>query len=254
MFIEERHKCILDLLEQDGKIFVKDLSDRFNVSESMIRKDLQSLEKQNLLKRTYGGAIKVTRQIINEVSYIQRIHIDMDLKEKVALKAYEMINDDDTIFLDASSISYCIAKLIASGDKKITIITNMIVLSSVIESTDKIHIIYIGGDYNSIAGGTIGSHAIDNIKNYHCNKAFVGCVGVNAETGNLSTSLSEDANTKRAIMNISKELYLLLLNRRFNIDAVFNFGKLSEFDSIITEDMPDSSIMEELEKQNVHLI
>ena len=127
-------------------------------------------------------------------------------------------------------------------------------LSSVIESTDNIHIIYIGGDYNSIAGGTIGSHAIDNIKNYHCNKAFVGCVGVNAETGNLSTSLSEDANTKRAIMNISKELYLLLLNRRFNIDAVFNFGKLSEFDSIITEDTPDSSIMEELEKQNVHLI
>jgi len=41
MFIEERHKCILESLEQDGKIFVKDLSERFNVSESMIRKDLQ---------------------------------------------------------------------------------------------------------------------------------------------------------------------------------------------------------------------
>ena len=229
MFIEERHKCILESLEQDGKIFVKDLSERFNVSESMIRKDLQALEKQNMLKRTYGGAIQITRQI-------------------------EMINDNDTIFLDASSISYCIAKLIASSNKKVTIITNMIVLSSIIECTDNINVIYIGGNYNSIVGGTIGSHAINSIKNYHCNKAFVGCGGVNAQNGNLSTSIGEDANTKRVIMDISKESYLLVLNQRFNIDAVYNFGKLSEVDSVITEDMPESSIMNELKKYNVNII
>lgn len=254
MFIEERHKCILESLEQDGKIFVKDLSERFNVSESMIRKDLQALEKQNMLKRTYGGAIQITRQIVNEVSYLKRIHTDINLKEKVALKAYEMINDNDTIFIDASSISYCIAKLIASSNKKVTIITNMIVLSSIVECTDNINVIYIGGNYNSIVGGTIGSHAINSIKNYHCNKAFIGCGGVNAQNGNLSTSIGEDANTKRVIMDISKESYLLVLNQRFNIDAVYNFGKLSEVDSVITEDMPESSIMNELKKYNVNII
>ena len=254
MFIEERHKCILILLEKDGKVIVKELSDRFNVSESMIRKDLQTLEKENLLKRTYGGAIRLTRKIVKEVSYLKRIHIDIEKKEKVALKAYEMINDNDTIFLDASSISYYIAKLIAAEDKKVTIITNMIVLASVIECTKNIQIIYIGGNYNTIAGGTIGSHAINAIKNYHCDKAFVGCVGINAESGILSTSISEDANTKIAIMDISREVYLLLLNRRFNIDSVFNFAKLSEIDSIITEDIPDDGIMEELKKYNVHLI
>ncbi|WP_294156322.1 DeoR/GlpR family DNA-binding transcription regulator [uncultured Clostridium sp.] len=254
MFIEERYKCILDLLEKDGKIFVKDLSERFNISESMIRKDLQTLEKQNLLKRTYGGAIKVTRKIINEISYLKRIHNDIDKKEKVAIKAYEMINDNDTIFLDSSSISYCIARLIAAGDKKVTVITNMIVMSSVIECTDNINLIYIGGNYSSIVGGTIGSQAINGIKNYCCNKAFVGCVGVNTETGNLSTSISEDAHTKRAIMDSSKERYLLILNDRFNIDAVYNFAKISEFDSIITEELPETAVTAELEKYNIHMI
>lgn len=254
MFIEERHKCILDLLEKEGKIFVKDLSERFQISESMVRKDLQVLEKQNLLKRTYGGAIKVNRQIANEVSYLQRINNDIDVKEKVAEKAYEMINDNDTVFLDASSISYCIAKLIAGGSKKVTVITNMIVMSSVIECTENIQLIYIGGNYNSIAGGTIGSHAISCIKNYHCNKAFVGCAGISFEDGSLSTAISEDANTKRAIMDISKERYLLLLNERFNIDAVFNFAKISDFDSIITESMPSENIINELKKYNVNLI
>lgn len=254
MFIEERHEKILEFLEQEGKIFVKDLSERFNVSESMIRKDLQALEKQNLLKRTYGGAIRITRQIANEVSYLKRIQDDIDIKEKVALKAYEMINDNDTIFLDASSISYYIAKLIAAENKKVTIITNMIVISSIIECTDNINIIYIGGNYNSIAGGTIGSHAINAINKYHCNKAFIGAGGVNAKKGILSTSISEDANTKRAIIDISEELYLLILNQRFNIDTVFNFARISEFNAVITEELPSSAIINELKKYNVYLI
>ncbi len=253
MFIEERYKCILDELDKNGKIFVKDLSERFSISESMVRKDLQALEKQNLLKRTYGGAIKLTRKIINEVSYLQRINNNIDIKEKVAAKAYEMINDNDTIFLDASSISYCIGKLIAQGNKKVTVITNMIVMSSVIEATENVQVIYIGGNYNSIAGGTIGSHAISAISNYHCNKVFVGCAGVNFEDGSLSTSIMEDANTKKAIMNISKERYLLLLNERFNIDAVYNFAKISDFDSVITEEMPDENIVNEIKKCNVHI-
>lgn len=254
MFIEERHKCIMESLEKEGKILVKDLSDRFQVSESMIRKDLQALEKQNLLKRTYGGAIKLTRHIVNEINYLKRIENNIGLKEKVAAKAYEMINDNDTIFLDASSISYCIARFIASGNKKVTVITNMIVMSSVIECTENIHIIYVGGDYNSIVGGTIGSHTINAIKDYRCNKAFVGCAGVNLEDGSLSTSLSEDANTKKAIMDISKDLYLLLLNERFSVDAVFNFAKIDSFDSVITEETPDEDILKELQKHNVHLI
>ena len=45
MFIEERYRYILNLLDQNGKVLVKDLSKEFNVSESMIRKDLQALEK-----------------------------------------------------------------------------------------------------------------------------------------------------------------------------------------------------------------
>ena len=64
MFIQERYKYILDLVEKDGKVLVKDLSLQFKVSESMIRKDLQVLEKRKLLKRTYGGAININRTIV----------------------------------------------------------------------------------------------------------------------------------------------------------------------------------------------
>jgi DeoR family glycerol-3-phosphate regulon repressor len=254
MFIEERHKHILDILERDGKVLVKDLSTQFEVSESMIRKDLQVLEKNNLLQRTYGGAINIKRTIVNGESFFKRVEKNTDLKEIIAQKAYELIKEDDTIFLDASSISYLLAKLITQNNRNITLITNMVEISSMIPLDSKIHVIFIGGDYNPLVGGNIGSHSIEQIKLYRCNKAFIGCSGIDLRDGSISTGESEDAGTKKAIMSISKELYLMATNERFNIDGIFNFSNITDFHSIITETSPRDTIMTLLEQYDVNLI
>lgn len=254
MFIEERHKHILDLLERDGKVLVKDLSAQFKVSESMIRKDLQVLEKNNLLQRTYGGAINIKRTLVNAEALSKRVEKDTALKNSIAQKLYELINYNDTIFLDASSISYLLTKLLIQSNKSITLITNMVKISSLLHTDLKVKVIFIGGDYNTFVGGNIGFHAIEQIKLYSCNKAFIGCSGINLENGNISTGLSEDAGTKKAIMSMSKELYLMATNERFNLDGLFNFSKISDFHSIITECKPNNNIMTLLEHYNINLI
>ena len=254
MFIEERYKYILDLLDVQGKVLVKDLSKEFNISESMIRKDLKTLEKNNLLKRTYGGAISIKHTLVNCESFNTRIEKNIDLKKLVARKAFEQINDNDTIFLDASTISYMIAKLIVENDKEITLITNMFEISSLIPEKSKTHFIFIGGDYNAFVGGSIGSYSIEQIKKYRCNKAFLGCSGVDLKDGAISTSLSEDASTKSAIMSISKELFLIMLNEKFEINGSFPFANAIDFNSIITETLPDKSIVNLLKEYYVNLI
>lgn len=254
MFIEERHKHILDLLERDGKVLVKDLSAQFKVSESMIRKDLQVLEKNNLLQRTYGGAISIKRTLVNAEALSKRVEKDTALKNSIAQKLYELINYNDTIFLDASSISYLLTKLLIQSNKNITLITNMVEISSLLHADLKMKVIFIGGDYNTFVGGNIGFHAIEQIKLYSCNKAFIGCSGINLTNGTVSTCLSEDGGTKKAIMSISKELYLMATNERFNLDGLFNFSRISDFHSIITEAKPNSNIMTLLEQYNINLI
>lgn len=254
MFIEERYKYILDLLDVQGKVLVKDLSKEFNVSESMIRKDLKTLEKNNLLKRTYGGAISIKHTLVNCESFNTRIEKNIDLKKIIARKAFEQINDNDTIFLDASTTSYMIAKLIVENDKEITLITNMFEISSLIPDKSKTHFIFIGGDYNAFVGGSIGSYSIEQIKKYRCNKAFLGCSGVDLKDGTISTSLSEDASTKSAIMSISKELFLIMLNEKFEVNGSFPFANAIDFNSIITEASPDKSIITLLKEYYVNLI
>ncbi|QAA32416.1 DeoR/GlpR family DNA-binding transcription regulator [Clostridium manihotivorum] len=254
MFTEERHKHILDLLERDGKVLVKDLSTLFEVSESMIRKDLKVLEKSNLLQRTYGGAINLKRTIVNGESFFKRVEKDIDIKEVIARKAYELIQEDDTIFLDASSISYFLTKLITENNIRLTLITNMVEISSMINLESKVKVIFIGGDYYPLVGGNVGSHANEQIKLYRCNKAFIGCSGIDLRDGNISTGESEDAGTKKAIMSISKELFLIAPNERFNIDGVYNFSNLSDFHGIITENEPNDTILTLVNQYDVRLI
>jgi len=254
MFIQERHKYIIDILEKDGKVLVKDLSLQFKVSESMIRKDLQVLEKRKLLKRTYGGAININRTIVVGESFYSRVEKNAESKEIIANKSFDLIKENDTIFLDASTISYTLAKLLIESNKKITLITNMFEISSMISMNSKIHFIFIGGDYNTIVGGSIGSHSIEQIKLYRCNKAFVGCSGVDLKDGNISVSISEDANTKKTIMSISKEIYLMALNERFNMDGIFNFSNIMDFNSIITEAPPNKTIISVLQQYDINLI
>lgn len=254
MFIEERYKYILDLLEEKGKVLVKDLSKKFDISESMIRKDLQYLEKNNLLQRTYGGAINIKHTLTTTESFNKRVEENIDLKEIIAKKAFEKINDNETIFLDASTTSYMIAKLIVKSNKPLTLITNMFEISSLIPVDSKAKFIFIGGDYNAIVGGSVGSYAISQIQKYRCDKGFLGCSGIDLRDGSVCTTPSEDASTKNAIMSISKELFLITLNEKFETTSSFIFSNIIDFNTIITEAPPNKSITNLLKEYYVNII
>ncbi|MCJ7688540.1 MAG: DeoR/GlpR family DNA-binding transcription regulator, partial [Clostridiaceae bacterium] len=124
MFAEERIEKIIDKLNANQKVVVKDLSKNFNVTEDCIRKDLKILEKQGILKRTYGGGVLI-RQDAPHNDILIRKNINLEGKQKIAEKAFELIQQRETIFLDISSTNILIAERIAKGNKKLIVITNM---------------------------------------------------------------------------------------------------------------------------------
>lgn len=254
MFMEERLSKILDLVKENNKVFVKDLSKQFNVTESMIRKDLNNLQKEGLVERTYGGAI-LPRGIAENSTITKRLEKDTSIKEIIAKKAFDVINDFDTIFLDISSTNYILAKLLSKSDKKITIITNMIEISSLFTNPNSdIQLICIGGLYNKKLGGVTGSEAINSISKYKYNKSFIGVGGVNILNRSIYNFDLEEGNTKSAIISSSKEVYLLLQNEKFNLDGAYRFASLDKVDFIITESTPSPKILESLQKIKIEVL
>ncbi|MBP9479361.1 MAG: DeoR/GlpR transcriptional regulator [Sebaldella sp.] len=252
MFVKERLDIILKLLNENGKIEVNALSRQFNVSKDLIRKDLQKLEDQGLLERTYGGAVP-KRAIAKNLSVWSRLSSNIEEKKKIAKKAVTLINPNETIFLDITSINYFLADEILKKDISITVITNMIDVMHLLYHSNNIKLIGIGGTLNKELDGFVGSVSIDQIKKYKSDKAFIGVVGIDTVSGSLTTFDSEDGLTKEAIINSAKKRYLITERQKTFQDGNFIYSNIDEFDGIISDDIP-KDIKTSIKKKGLNII
>ena len=253
MFMEERLEEILRILKKDGKVLVKDLSVRFNVTEGMIRKDLQKLEQEGLLKRTYGGAI-LERQTIHDDNIRPRLMKNLGEKDIIAKLALNEIKDGDFIFLDASTTNYSIASMLLNTKKQVTVVTNMNRIAILFDSHPSIDVICIGGIYNKNLGGTIGSKAIGDVESYRFHKAFVGVGGINLVEDFISNFNLEEASMKNAIIKSSLKTYLVAENEKFYTDGICEFAKCEDIDFIISDKKPNEEILKLLKERNISII
>lgn len=251
--MEERLEDILAILKRDGKVRVKDLSEKFNVSEGMIRKDLNKLEKHADIKRTYGGAI-LLRKISHNESTLSRVLSNIDEKENIARKVIDEIEEDDVIFLDISSTNYMVSNIMADFNKKITIITNMNRIAMDFDFNPNIDIIQIGGTYNKKLGGTVGAFSIEEINKFKIDKAFIGVGGINLEDNFISNFNLDEAETKKAIIKASRVTYLLGDTDKFYKDGSYKFSTLNEIEYIITDKKPEEPIIKALKETKVKLL
>lgn len=236
MFLEERYDKIVGMVEDKGRMSVKELASIFKVTEDCIRKDLRELEKCGKIKRVHGGAI--TNRSHNDIKHInERRDINNTKKREIAKKAFNEIEDGDIIFLDVSSINLELAEIIKSSSKRIVVVSNMPqVVDKLNDSNENITIIIVGGEFNKRVGAMIGAFTNQYISQFTFDKSFIGVCGINEETGNISTLFMEDGATKKTIIDNSNKSYLVMEEEKYNYDEFYKFAKLEDVSGIITED------------------
>lgn len=254
MFAQERQEEIVALVNKDGSVRVKELSEKFNVTEDSIRKDLTLLEKQGLLEKTYGGAIKKKRVNVHDFNISQRKDKNIEAKQKIAARAIELIKDGDMVFLDISTTNVELSKLLVKSSINITVVTNMVDVMLELRETPNIDLVFIGGTFNRKNDGFIGSLAMNQIQNYRFDIAFLGTVGVDLYDNSVATYMVEDGLTKQTIIESSRKTYLMLESRKFDTDGNYKYARVDEFTGIIMDQKPESSIESRLKKYNLEWV
>ncbi len=233
---EKRQKEILDIIEQ-RELFqyqIKELSDKFNVSEMTIRRDISQLEKNGLIKKLFGGKIvRTSRQ--NEPNYKLRMYEQTKEKEMIATIANNIINDGDIIFLDIGSTCHYLARKLK--DRNISVVTNWIPNIIELAKGDNVKIINIGGNIDKKELHSGGIAAYERIGNFNFNKAFIG-VGSISINGIYDYRL-EIVELKKRVLNFSKEVIVLADNTKFFKFAPILISKFEErlINKIITSDI-----------------
>jgi DeoR family transcriptional regulator of aga operon len=234
-----RRAQILDLLNNLGKVSVTRLSNQFKVSEVTIRNDLGRLEQKGLLIRTRGGAIKHDRVGIDyTLNEKQKQHFTE--KQKIGKKAIEFITDSDTIILDSGTTTMEIAKNL-DRFSELTVITNALNIAGYLSKLKNIKVIMPGGYLRPSALSLVGSPAEQNLRNFYCDKLFMGVDGIDCKHG-LFTPNVEEAHINRVMIEISNEVFIVTDSSKFLRRSFAFIAPIDQVDTIITDhDIPTDS-------------
>ena len=246
-----RRAKIIDLIEQMGIVKVTDLSRKFGVSDVTIRNDLVQLEKKNILIRAHGGAMKFHRVGIDfELDIKSKKHLLE--KQKIGKKAAQLIRDGETIILDSGTTTLQIAKNL-SNFNDLTVITNSLNIAGLLVDYPNVKVVVPGGTLRRKSLSLIGSMAENSIKNYYCDKVFLGVDGIDTKYG-ISTPNAEEAHLNNIMIDISNDLIVVTDSSKFLRKSFAFIAPLSKINTIVTDNNIPEDEKLNIEKSETNLL
>lgn len=248
MFLKERQDAIAELIALEGRVTVGELAERFGVSDDCIRKDLKVLVEEGRARKVYGGAIRpeslADRMIMN------RVDVHEAQKRALAQRAYELVEENTTIYLDCSSTNHYLAELLAAGPKSLHVASNMIDVLQVLVGHEQLQVTGIGGTVSGELNGFTGPQTLAMLDPLRFDAAFMGALGVDPRSGDVTTFDADDGMVKRAVLQRSQAAYLLSDSSKVGAWGTFAYASLETFTGIILEpeaqDTPRARALKEI--------
>jgi DeoR/GlpR family transcriptional regulator of sugar metabolism len=229
---DERKVHILNRLKEKNTVKVSILANELKTSEITIRRDLEKLDQEGLLTKTFGGA-KLRDFSLNEFNQTKRINEMGSEKKRIGDYAAGLVESGDVIFINTGSTCYYVSKAL-KNKKNITVITNSILVLTELRFNTNLQLILLGGSYDPISFSINGPVAENNIKNFRAKFAFVGTDGITLPYGATANSIHASQLIKSMIASTEKSI---LVGDHTKIGKIgpFKYADLNEFDLFITD-------------------
>ena len=241
------------LLERTLK--TEDLAHRLNVSVETIRRDINTMVSDKVVRKVYGGIELApdSRRITEMAAWDARLAHCHEEKAKIAAKALEYIPDGATIALDIGTTTYELSALLGTK-KDLTIITNSLrVATNMAQNTD--HCVYcIGGQMTRVEIVAGGMAARDFLNNFAAiDYYFCSTDGITIENG--MTEFDETVvAVKRRLVEMSDQVISLIDHSKFGKKALFPTCSLQNLDLLITDAGIDSVYLRQLKNAKVNVV
>lgn len=244
-----RRDSVVRLLREKGTISVSDIVQQFSCSEATARRDLEILESEKKLIRTFGGAILEDTK--TEIPFFAKLENLVEEKNEIAGKALELIENGDIIALTGGSTTHFIAKKLRNK-KKVTVVTNAINIAYELTGAEGIQVIVTGGVSRESfeLSGPMADAALSKLA---IQKLFIGADGISLPQG-IMTFNELEANTNRLMIERSLQNYVVLDHTKFSKNAPFVIVDFKEIDAIITDSGVNPSVHKQYCQADIKII
>ena len=253
LLTQERRERIIEIIEKEGSVKTSKLIKLFEVSVETIRRDMESLEKQGMLKRVYGGAILKNPNTLEKTYFSKRESEYQEEKREIAAIAIRYIKEGESIALNDSTTNTEIAKKLKNSFNNLTIITNSLVIANELLGIEGFTVIMTGGVLTHKEMAFYGDLAENILSKFIVNKAFLGVTGISLNRGVMDYSI-EEVKIQRKMMEMSQEVIILADSSKIDNVSLVKLADIDEVNLVITDSKLDQKVLNKYQKSGIEIV
>jgi DeoR/GlpR family transcriptional regulator of sugar metabolism len=238
----ERRRMIAQRLRQHGSVSVAGLEAEFGISPMTARRDLDELERRGVARRTHGGAV-LPGLSSHEDSFLQRLDVEVEAKERLAEAALALLEPGEAIFVDSSTTAYFAARRIVRENLQCTLLTNAVPIMDLLCEVDaaQVELVGAGGTLRKLTRSFVGPLAVRSIEAHFADHVIFSVRGLTPD-GYLTDPDALEAEVKRAMISRARQAVLLIDGSKFDRPALTQIADVTQVGVILAADVSDAAL------------
>ena len=253
---QQRFHAILSGLQEHGSVAVDDLSAHLGVSVVTVRRDLDLLEQQGLLRRTHGGAVSIEplfyEPFKKDRSFQAQVEKLANEKRRIGRAAAALITPGETIAITPGTTTAEIIRGLPL-DSKITVVTNTVNIAMELSKRKDINVFVTGGHLHGDWFSLVGPTASRSLENMLIHTMFIGADGIDAKWG-LSCFNPDEAELNGTMVRHARRLVAVVDHTKFGVIANWRICETSVIQTLITDAGATDEMIAPFQKLGIEVI
>lgn len=250
MTLNQRQQDILEQARLNGTVMIDALSESFNVTPQTVRRDINILCEQGLLRRFHGGAGLPTSSVEN-IDYPHRQMMSLEAKQQIAELVARYIPHQSSLFINIGTTTEAVATALANH-QDMRVITNNLNVATLLCDLRGFQVIITGGRVRRQDRGVVGAETIDFIRQFKVDYGIIGVSGIDAD-GTLLDYDYREVRIAQAIIANSRQVLLVTDHSKFGRNPLVRLAHLSDIDILFTDEPPPEHMREVLAAAEVEV-
>jgi DeoR/GlpR family transcriptional regulator of sugar metabolism len=251
MSLTARQAHIRELIARHGEQSVGELAAALGVSGMTIRRDLQVLAEQGRVIRTHGGAT-LGERVSFEFAFLNRVNENQAAKQAIAKAALPLLDGCHTIMLDGSTTTLEIARRLR-GMSGLTVVTTSLPAAAELQYEQQIEVLLPGGYLRPASPDLTGPLTESNLESLRADVAFLGADAIDVH-GNVFSQPPDNTPMLLRMAASAERVYIAADHSKLGKTALRRFGRLAQWDGLVTDDGADKEFLEALEQAGARVI
>lgn len=220
------------MFESKDFLDLETLCRELDASESSVRRDLDVLEEQNVLKRVYGGAVPV-QPPGNGGAFDFTVESERfsDEKSRIGRLTAGLIEDGQTVILDGGSTVAAVARELAA--KSLHVVTNSLPIAEALEARRNIELTLTGGYLDPRIRVMLGPLCEQMLGLIRADVVIMG-IGSVSDAG-FSNNNTLVVGSEQKMIEIANKLIIVADHTKFGRSAMIPVAQLEAADTVVSD-------------------